>query len=92
MSFWVYILKCSDKSYYTGHTDNLESRLYLHNHNTFDCYTSSRLPVILVFYEEFSSREEALERERQIKRWSRQKKEALIKGDWTKLSDLARGW
>lgn len=85
--FWVYILKCADNSYYTGHTDNLESRLIQHHHQIFpSCFTATRLPVQLVFSHEFATREEALASERQIKNWSRQKKEALIRGDWPALS------
>jgi predicted GIY-YIG superfamily endonuclease len=81
MSFWVYILECADGSYYTGHTENLEKRMAEHEQSTFTCYTSSRLPVKLVFYSEFSTRNDAFVRERQIKGWSRRKKQALIKGD-----------
>lgn len=90
MSFWLYILKCSDKSYYTGHTDNLEKRIAEHQQNTMPCYTSTRLPVELIFVEEFGAREEALARERQVKGWNRKKKEALIRGDWKEVSRLAR--
>jgi predicted GIY-YIG superfamily endonuclease len=90
MSFWVYILRCGDDSYYTGHTDNLEKRLAEHQAGEVEGYTSTRLPVALVFSQEFSSREEALVCERQIKGWSRKKKEALIHGDWTEVSRLAR--
>jgi len=85
MRFYVYILECADGSYYTGHTDDLENRLAQHEQNTFKCYTSSRLPVKLVFYDEFPSRDDAFTRERQIKGWSRRKKQALIKEDWSTL-------
>jgi predicted GIY-YIG superfamily endonuclease len=85
MSFWVYILECADGSFYTGHTDNLEKRLAEHEQNLFPCYTSKRLPVKLVFYSEFHTRDDAFLRERQIKGWSHRKKQALIKGDWKKL-------
>jgi putative endonuclease len=89
--FWVYILQCSDNSYYTGHTDNLDTRLYQHcNKNFPSCYTATRLPVKLVYSEQFPSRIEALQAEKQIQGWSRKKKEALISGDWEKLSYLAR--
>jgi putative endonuclease len=89
--FWVYILKCLDNSYYIGHTENLENRLMQHYHNIYPtCYTATRLPVRLVFSQEFATREEALSSERQIKGWSRKKKEALIKGDWKALSMLAK--
>ena len=59
MSFWVYILRCADNSYYTGHTDNLEERLAKHQAGEFGGYTSTRLPVELLFSEEFPTREEA---------------------------------
>ncbi len=91
MSFWVYILKCADGSYYTGHTDNLEKRIGEHRSGAFGGYTSTRLPVELVFSQDFSSREEALTSERQIKGWSRKKKEAMMRGDWDEVSRLARG-
>ncbi|HAT2149038.1 GIY-YIG nuclease family protein [Legionella pneumophila] len=89
--FWVYILQCSDKSYYTGQTDNLEKRLTQHQDKMIPgCYTSTRLPIELKFSQEFMSREEALNAERQIKGWSRRKKEALINGDWQALSDYSK--
>ena len=90
MSFWVYILCCSDNSYYTGHTDNLEKRIAEHQAGEVEGYTSTRLPVVLVFSEQFPSREEAKACERQIKGWSRRKKEALMDGDWAEVSRLAR--
>ena len=90
MGFWVYLLRCADHSYYAGHTDNLEIRIAEHRTGEFGGYTSTRLPVSLVFSEEFTSREEALARERQIKGWSRRKKEALTRGDWVEVSRLAR--
>ncbi len=91
MDFWVYILKCNDGSYYTGHTDNLENRLHQHKSKYFPaCYTAKRLPVELVFSESFVSREEAITRERQIKGWGRKKKEAMIRGDWGEVSRLAK--
>ena len=90
MSFWVYLLRCADQSYYTGHTANLEQRFAKHQRGEIEGYTSARLPVALVFQEEFNSRADALERERQIKGWSRKKKEALIRRDWAEISRLAR--
>jgi len=89
MGFWVYILHCSDGSYYTGHTDDLETRLAKHGSGEIEGYTSSRIPVKLVFSEEFPTRVEALSAERRIKGWSRKKKEALIKSDWDEVSRLA---
>jgi putative endonuclease len=91
MSFWVYILKCRDGSYYTGHTDNLGMRIAQHENRTFPtCYTATRLPVELVFSQELSTREEALESEQKIKGWSRKKKEAMMRGDWNEVSRLSR--
>jgi putative endonuclease len=85
--FWVYMLQCNDKSYYTGHTDNLEQRLAQHQNRAIpSCYTSARLPVQLVYSQECSTREEALAAEKQIQGWGRRKKEALIKGDWPAIS------
>ena len=90
MRFWVYMLLCNDKSYYIGHTDNLEKRISQHVFGEVKGYTSTRLPVTLVFSEEFTSRYDALLRERQIKGWGRKKKEALIRGDWHEVSRLAK--
>ena len=89
MSFWVYILRCTDNSYYTGHTANLEKRIAEHQAGKIEGYTPIRLPVTLVFSQEFSSREETLACERQIKGWSRKKKEALMWSDWAEVSRLA---
>src|SRR5690349_1138680 len=90
MSFWVYILRCADNSYYTGHTDNLEERIAKHQSGEIEGYTLTRLPLTLVFSEHFPTREEALRCERQIKGWSRKKKEALMRGDWAEVSRSAR--
>ena len=90
MGFWVYILRCANNAYYTGHTDNLEKRIGEHQAGEVEGYTSTRLPVALVFSQEFPSREEAKACERQIKGWSRRKKEALMRGDWAEVSRLAR--
>jgi len=90
MSFYVYILRCVDGSYYVGHTDDLERRLAGHQRGEIGGYTRSRRPVRLVFCEEFPSREDAFLRERQVKGWSRRKKEVLIKRDWDGLKRLSR--
>ena len=91
MNFHVYILKCADNSYYTGHTDNLEKRLAQHQQRYFkSCYTATRLPIELIFCQAFTTREEALASERQIKGWSRKKKEAMMRGDWNEVSRLAQ--
>ncbi|HET56955.1 MAG TPA: GIY-YIG nuclease family protein [Deltaproteobacteria bacterium] len=91
MSFWVYILRCSDGSYYTGHTDDLDKRIAQHQQGEIStCYTFGRRPLKCVFHHEFPTREEALESERRIKGWSRKKKDAMIRGDWAEVSRLAR--
>ncbi|MDT8440760.1 MAG: GIY-YIG nuclease family protein [Desulfuromonadales bacterium] len=89
--FWVYILHCRDGSYYTGHTDDLERRISQHECGEMPgCYTHTRRPVKMVFSQSFTTREEALAAERQIKGWSRKKKEAMMRGDWEEVSRLAR--
>ncbi|MGL4573208.1 MAG: GIY-YIG nuclease family protein [Burkholderiaceae bacterium] len=88
--FWVYILRCADGSYYTGHTDNLALRMQQHHDGLADSYTATRKPVELVFQEACETRVQALTLERQIKGWNRAKKEALISGDFSKLVQLAK--
>ena len=88
---YVYILKCSDSTYYTGVTSNLNQRMFQHNSGFYpDCYTFSRRPVALVFYAEFTDINFAIEKEKQIKKWSKAKKEALIRGEYDTLPNLAR--
>ena len=91
MAFYCYLLKCSDGSYYCGHTDNLENRIAQHLIGKGSDYTARRQPVVLVWSQDFATRYEALSAERQIKDWSRAKKEALIAGDWERIQELARG-
>jgi predicted GIY-YIG superfamily endonuclease len=91
MAFWVYILRCVDGSYYVGHTDDLDHRVAQHQSGELSGYTAKRHPVELVYSQDFSTREEAFGAERQLKGWSRAKKEALIRGDWAELRRLARG-
>jgi predicted GIY-YIG superfamily endonuclease len=90
MSFYVHILRCIDGSYYLGHTDALESRISSHEIGTFGGYTKSRRPIRLVYSEEFASRDDAFHSKRQIKGWSRAKKEALITGEWDTLISLSK--
>ena len=90
MAFHAYLLRCSDGSYYAGHTDDLERRIALHESGALGGYTARRRPLVLVWSDSFMSREEAFAAERKIKGWSRAKKEALIKGDWELVSQLAR--
>ena len=90
MKGWVYILKCSDDSYYTGSTNNLERRLEQHNKGEGANHTKNRLPVKLIYFEEYSRIDKAFYREKQIQGWSRKKKEALIRGDYKRLVKLSR--
>ena len=90
MSFHTYILHCADGSYYVGHTDTLEQRIAQHQKGEIPGYTASRLPVTCIWQAAFGTREEALAAERQIKGWSRAKKEGLIAGDWNQIRTLAR--
>lgn len=88
---FVYILKCSDGTYYTGVTSNLEDRMFKHESGFYpDCYTFNRRPLELTFYCEFTSISMAIEKEKQIKKWSKAKKEALINGDYDQLINLAK--
>ena len=87
--FWIYILRCADGTYYTGHTDDLERRVAQHQSGIMQGYTHHCRPVTLMFSEYFPTRIEALERERQIKDWSRAKKEALFRSDWQAVSRAA---
>ncbi len=89
MSFYVYMLKCADESYYVGHTDDLSDRMEKHHRGTYSGYTKSRRPLELVFHEAFGTRDEAFQAEQQIKGWTRAKKEALIRKDWKLISKLA---
>ena len=88
--FFAYMLRCSDGSYYVGHTDELERRLAEHETGAGSGYTATRQPVRLVWFEEFPTREEARVVEAQIKTWSRRKKEALIEGRMEELRAAAR--
>lgn len=90
MPFWVYMLRCRDGSFYTGHTDNLDVRISAHQTGETGGYTASRLPVEIVYTQQFTTREEALAAERQLKGWSRKKKEAMLRGDWDEVKRLSR--
>ena len=85
-SYFVYILKCSDNSYYTGFTNNLERRIQEHQSGkNKNCYTFNKRPLKLVWFETFNDVLNAIAIEKKIKGWSRIKKEALIHEDWDKL-------
>ena len=82
---YVYILQCSDDSFYTGSTTDLERRLEQHRVGEGSKYTKQRLPIELIYSEEFDRIDYAFNREKQIQSWSRKKKQALIEG---RLNDL----
>ena len=88
--FYVYILRCNDGSYYTGHTDDIDKRISEHKQGLTGGYTFSRRPVYVAYVSEFPSRAEALDAERQIKGWTRAKKEALICENWEQLQILSK--
>ena len=90
MSFYAYILRCSDGSYYVGHTDDLDARIGAHQSGLLPGYTQKWRPVQLAWHQEFGERHEAFAAERQIKGWSRAKKEALIRDDWDGVRLLSR--
>ncbi len=90
-TYYVYILKCSDNTYYTGFTSNLENRFFEHQQGKhLKSYTYKRRPLELVFSTEFTEAGLAIETEKQIKKWSKAKKEALIKDEYEKLPNLAK--
>jgi putative endonuclease len=89
--FYVYILKCADSTYYVGVTNDLDRRINEHQSGSKPgSYTSTRLPIELVYYAEFTEPETAFTFETQIKKWSRAKKEALINGEYEKLPNLSK--
>lgn len=90
MKGYMYILQCADGSYYTGSTRNLNARITRHQNGEGANHTRKHLPVKLVYYEEYERIDEAFYREKQVQRWSRKKKEALINREFEKLSELAR--
>lgn len=78
---FAYLLRCADDTFYVGHTDDLASREELYNRGHGAKHTASRTPVRIVYAEEYASVKDAIARERQLKRWSHKKKEALISDD-----------
>ena len=86
----MYILKCSDGSYYVGSTWDLKRRLIQHNEGRGANYTSEKLPVEIVYKEKFNRIEDAYERERQIHKWTRKKKEALINSKQNNLKKYSK--
>jgi putative endonuclease len=90
-NYYVYIVECSDKSYYTGVTNDIDRRLWEHNNDdNILSYTYKRRPVVLKYCEHFSNITQAIAWEKQLKGWSRKKKEALFRGDWKEIILLAK--
>jgi putative endonuclease len=86
----MYILRCSNGAYYTGSTNNLDLRFAQHLAGEGANFTKKHLPVVLVYFEEFQNIGDAFNREKQVQGWSRNKKEALIKGEFCKLRNLSK--
>jgi len=87
---YMYILRCSDDTYYTGSTKDLTRRLKEHQDGNGANYTQKKLPVTLIYYEEYDRIDHAFYREKQIQGWGRKKKEALIRGETYLLPELAK--
>ncbi len=88
---YVYIFKCSENTYYTGLTSDLTKRIEEHYSGKYkNSYTNSRKPLKLVFHAEFTNINLAIEKEKQIKKWSKKKKEALINNQYERLTNLAK--
>jgi putative endonuclease len=89
-AFFVYILRCSDRSLYVGYTSDVDERLKAHNDGRAAAWTASRRPVELAYRERHAEERAAIARERQIKGWTHEKKLALIRGDRAMLKELAK--
>ena len=89
-NYFLYILECSDNSYYVGVTNDLEIRIGQHiNGENTSSFTFTRRPVVLKYYKRFDQIEHAIEFEKQVKGWSRKKKEALFSEDWDEIVRLS---
>jgi len=89
---YMYILECSNGSYYVGSTINLESRYEQHQNGEGSNHTKKYLPVTLVYHEKFQRIDDAFYREKQVQGWSRKKKEALINNKYHKLPKLSKNY
>lgn len=92
MLYFTYIVKCKDNSYYVGVTNNIERRIWNHNNGAVSGYTHSRRPVKLIYFQEFKDINYAISFEKQLKGWSRVKKEALISGDIESLRIYSKSY
>jgi putative endonuclease len=89
--YYVYIAECKDGAYYTGVTNDVDKRIKQHNEGLDpNCFTYKRRPVSLKYFDHFFNIDSAIAWEKQVKGWSRKKKEALFVGDYNKISVLAR--
>ena len=88
----MYILECSDNSFYIGHTDDIDKRVFEHMQGQVSGYTKTRLPIKVVYTQSFGTRYEAIAAEQQIKKWTRKKKKALIEEDWETIKKLSKGY
>ena len=87
----VYMLRCRDRTYYTGITSNLELRLLQHEEGKYrNCYTFKRRPVELIYAESFANVRDAIAAEKMMKGWSRKKKEALMEENWDRIQELSK--
>jgi putative endonuclease len=90
-NYYVYIVVCKDGSYYTGITNDIDQRLWQHNTGIDkNCYTFSRRPIELKYLQHFQQVEEAIKWEKELKGWSRRKKQALIEKDWDRIREFAK--
>ncbi len=89
---YMYILECADGTYYTGSTKDVLYRLKQHQNGAGANYTKTRLPVKLVYYEEYDRIDEAFYREKQVQGWNRKKKSALIDGEYDRLPELSKNY
>jgi putative endonuclease len=87
---YMYIVECSDGTFYTGSTKDIEKRIAEHNNGIGSVYTKKRRPVKLLYYEEFPRIDDAFYREKQVQGWGRKKKIALIEGRYNDLATLAK--
>jgi predicted GIY-YIG superfamily endonuclease len=90
VNYFVYILLCANGSYYVGHSRNIEQRVTRHTLGTGSQHTAIYCPKRILYHEQFDTEVEAMRRERQIKKWSRAKKKALIEGNLQCLHELAK--
>ena len=89
--YYVYIVECNDKSYYTGVTNDIERRFWEHNNDEKKtAYTYNKRPVVLRYCQSFQYIQNAIAWEKQLKGWSRKKKEALFRDDWNEIKLLAK--